>query len=258
MSRIRLICWNQNEAREGAEKIKSIEYVVEFEPFEKETMKKLREKPPDALVIDLGRIPSQGRDLALLFRKGKSTRYIPLVFVGGDPDKIGRISKLLPDASYANWEDIHRVLRETIASPPADPVVPESTFQAYTTTPLTKKLGIKMGMTVLLINAPPGFEDKLEDLPNSVKIIRNKEVENDLVIWFAKSREELEGGVDAIRKLAGKGGLWIAWPKKAAGQETDLTQNVVREVGLASGLVDYKVSSINDIWSGLRFARRDN
>jgi hypothetical protein len=257
MARIRLICWNQNEAREGAEKLGSSGDIVEFEPFERETMKKLRENPPDAIVIDLGRIPSQGRDLALLFRKAKSTRFIPLVFVGGDPEKLERIKKLLPDAAFATWEDIHATLREFIANPPVDPVVPDSTFQAYAKTPLPKKLGIKMGMTVFLVNAPTGFENTLEDLPDSVKITRNSRVANDLVIWFTRSKKELEDGVAEIMQLAGKSGLWIAWPKKAAGHKTDLSQNVVREIGLASGLVDYKISSINDIWSGLRFTRRN-
>jgi hypothetical protein len=257
MARIRLICWNPYEGREVAEKLGSSGDIVEFEPFERETMKKLRENPPDAIVIDLGRIPSQGRDLALLFRKAKSTRFIPLVFVGGSPEKLDRIRKLLPDAGFATWEDIHKILGESIANPPANPVVPESTFQAYAKTPLSKKLGIKMGMTVLLINAPAGFEDTLDDLPDSVKIIRNSVVDNDLVIWFAGSKKEIEDGVAGIRQIAGRGGLWIAWPKKTSGQKTDLTQSVVREIGLDSGLVDYKISSINDTWSGLRFARRD-
>ena len=258
MARIRLISWNPNEAREGAEILGSSGDVIQFEQFDRDTMKALRESPPDAIVIDLSRIPSRGRDLAILFRKGRATRFIPLIFVGGDAEKIGRIKDLLPDAFYTNWDEIHTILSDAISNPPAAPVVPESTFQAYATTPLPKKLGIKMGMTVLLVNAPPGLEDAIEDLPDAVKFVRQADAENDLVIWFTRSRGELEEGVKLVGKLAGGGGIWIAWPKRTSGFESDLTQNVVREVGLASGLVDYKICSLDDVWSGLRFARREN
>lgn len=258
MARIRLIHWNAPEARERVEVLESGANDVEFGPFVRGTIAALRESPPDAIVIDLGRIPSQGRDIAITLRKNKGTRFIPIIFAGGDPEKIPRIRNLLPDATYATWENIHGALREAMGRPPADPVVPDSTFQAYAATPLARKLGIKAGSTVLLINAPGGFERTLEGLLEGVELTRQPKIKCDLVIWFTRSRRELEEGVVRVGELAGRGGLWIAWPKKASDVETDLTQNVVREVGLASGLVDYKVSSFDEIWSGLRFARRRN
>jgi len=255
--RVRLICWNPGEARERAEMLGSSGITIEYGPFERETMRALRENPPDAIVIDLDRIPSQGRDLAVLFRKGKATRFIPIVFAAGDPEKVRRIRGLLPDAAYTGWDEIHGVLKGAIENPPDSPVVPESVFQAYATTPLPKKLGIKMGMRVLLVGAPEGFEDTLDGLPDAVEFVRQPDAENDLVIWFARSRNEIEEGMEDIKRLTGGGGLWIAWPKKASGVVTDLTQTVVREVGLDSGLVDYKISSISDIWSCLRFSKRE-
>ena len=74
--------------------------------------------------------------------------------------------------------------------------------------------------------------------------------------WFTKSRKDLDSRIERLGTLAGKDGLWVVWPKKASGVKTDLTQAEVRRVGLASGLVDYKVCSVDATWTGLRFTRR--
>ena len=78
----------------------------------------------------------------------------------------------------------------------------------------------------------------------------------DLIIWFAASSSDLKRRIQRLGAAAGRGGLWVAWPKKASGITTDLTQAMVRQVGLASGLVDYKICAIDDTWSGLKFTQR--
>jgi len=220
----------------------------------------LRENPPSAVIIDRSRAPSQGRDLALGLRKAKATRYVPLVFVGGDPAKVARIKELLPDAMYTTWEEIEVSLEQAIAHPPADPVVPDSVFAAYAGTPLPKKLGIKVNSAVALVGAPKEFEDTFGELPEGVVIRRETDerpdVAPDLAMWFTRSRNELESRVEAMGAFAEKGGLWIVWPKKSSGVASDLSQAAVRKVGLAAGLVDFKVCSIDETWSGLRFTRR--
>ena len=123
----------------------------------------------------------------------------------------------------------------------------------YSGTPLVKKLGIKPETTVALLGAPPGFRRELVDLPASVRLVTRAPA--DLVIWFVTSRKDLEAGVAAARRQM-TSGLWVAWPKKASGVVTDVTEDVVRAAGLANGLVDYKVCAVNAIWSGLKFARR--
>ena len=182
---------------------------------------------------------------------------MPLIFAGGDPQKVDRIKALLPDAAYASWDGIDTSLKSAIANAPADPVVPRSGFDAYSGTPLPNKLGIKEGSTVFLIDAPQDFDETLGELPRDAALLTQPEGLCRLAIWFTKSREELEGRMEeTLRSLADSGGLWVAWPKKASKVASDLDQNVVREIGLAAGLVDYKVCSIDRTWSGLLFTRR--
>ena len=77
-------------------------------------------------------------------------------------------------------------------------------------------------------------------------------------MWFPKSARDLEQRIDLLADQVECGGLWIAWPKQASGVKTDITQTIVRKVGLAAGLVDFKICSIDATWSGLKFARRRN
>jgi hypothetical protein len=127
----------------------------------------------------------------------------------------------------------------------------------YSGTPLVRKLGIKPGSKLGLIGAPPGFEMLLEGLPDSVGIRRRLRGPLDVMVAFFTERAELSRRIEALRgTLAADGGLWVAWPKRASGLPTDLTENVVRELGLSAGLVDNKVCAIDEVWSGLRFVYR--
>ena len=256
MHRVRLIHWKASEAEERAEWLRSAGYEVTWGALTPAGLQKLRENPPNAVVIDLSRAPSQGRDLALSLRKRKSTRYVPLVFVDGDTKKVAGIKELLPDAVYTTWDEIRISLEQAIDSPPSDPVVPDSVFAAYAGTPLPKKLGIKADSVVALVGAPEGFEETLGELPEGVVVHRTTDERPDVALWFVRSREVLGGHIEEMVAFADRGGLWIVWPKKSSGIASDLSQIVVRKVGLAAGLVDFKVCSIDQTWSGLRFTRR--
>jgi hypothetical protein len=256
MDRVRLIHWNAAEAEERVSLLRSAGFAVAYEPVTPAGLRALRQDPPSAIVIDLCRSPSQGRDLALQFRKHGATRHVPLLFVGGAPEKVARIKELLPDAAYTTWDEIRGALEFAIAHPPQEPVVHESTFAAYAGTPLPKKLGIKAGSVVALIGAPDDFEETLGELPSGVELRREDPDPDGVTLWFVRSRQELEDEIGRMGAFAAGGGLWIAWPKKASGVVSDLAQPVVREVGLASGLVDFKISSIDETWSGLRFSQR--
>ena len=126
----------------------------------------------------------------------------------------------------------------------------------YSGTPLPKKLGIKAGSVVALINAPERFEETLGELPEGVLLHRQSASDSNVTLWFTRSQAELEGGIEAMTTFADKGGLWILWPKKASGVVSDLSQTVVRRTGLNAGLVDFKVCAVDKTWSGLRFSRR--
>lgn len=257
MNKIRLIHWNSDEAKHLTEKLKEIGYPVIYEmPSGPDLLRELGKSPPVAVVIDLSRLPSQGRDMALAIRHQKSTRHLPLVFVDGDADKVQRIKGHLPDAVYTTWSRIRSSLKRAIAHPPIKPVVPRSLFEGYSGAPLAKKLGIKVNSKVTLVNAPKNFKKTLGQLPEGARICRKTNGSCDLIIWFAKSAKDLGRHIERLAGLIDKGGLWIAWPKRASGAAGDLTQNHVREAGLAAGLVDYKVCSIDETWSGLLFTRR--
>jgi CheY-like chemotaxis protein len=253
---VRLIHWNADEAELRAEKLRSAGYETVAAPPDRAALQAMQVDPPDAVIIDLSRVPSQGRDMALSIRKYKATRQIPLVFVEGDPLKVERIKVLLPDAAYTTWENIAAALEEAIAHPPAEPVVPRSVMEAYAGTPLPKKLGIRPGSIVYLAGAPADFETTLGDLPPGATLHRHSEEDPDLTLWFTESRAELERGIVEGAKWASKGGLWIIWPKKSSEVESDLSETVVRQIALAAGLVDFKVCSVDETWSGLRFTRR--
>jgi hypothetical protein len=127
------------------------------------------------------------------------------------------------------------------------------TAAGYSGTPLRLKLGITPGKRVAVIAAPPGFADLLEGAPFSTRLRGSC----DVVIQFATARATLERRLPAlIAALEPRGGLWIAWPKRSSGVASELDERAVRELGLATGLVDNKVCAIDETWSGLRFVRR--
>ena len=129
----------------------------------------------------------------------------------------------------------------------------------YSGTPLPRKLGLKEGHPVALVGAPPGFRPTLGKLPDDATLRADLRGRGacDGILFFARRRAELERRVTALAgRLAPAGGLWGAWLKKSSGVATDLSDSVVREIGLASGLVDNKVCAVDEAWSALRFVVR--
>jgi hypothetical protein len=125
----------------------------------------------------------------------------------------------------------------------------------YSGTPLVAKLGIKSGARAQFVNAPADFSKTLGDLPGKVSQVTRGEL--DFAIVFVKQARELPKKFAALRdRLASNGTLWVSWPKKSSGVPSDLSENVVREIGLEAGLVDVKVCAIDQTWSGLKFVWR--
>jgi CheY-like chemotaxis protein len=257
MSRVILICAGRPQADERVERLTRARYEVDV-PAGKGAagLRAFRENPPDVFVIDLSRTPSYGGAAATMLRQQKATRRIPIVFVGGDHKKVARIREQMPDAVYTQWSRINAALRRAIEHPPHDPLVP-GTMDAYSTTPLPKKLGIRAGTVLALLGSPRGFELQLGVVAKEIRIKKQARGHADLIMLFVKSRAELDRRLCAAQRAMATGGsIWIVWPKKASGVTSDLTQIVVRKVGLDAGLVDYKIAAIDATWSGLRFARR--
>jgi len=257
--RVVLVHWNPEEAKVHAERLRRAGYKVACHCDETSgAIRRVRESPPDAFVIDLNRLPSQGCSIGVWLRQQPPTRRVPVVFIEGDAEKTKATQKVLPDAVYTDWRHIRGALRRAIERPPSDPVVP-GTMDGYSGTPLTTKLGVKAGRVVALLGAPPGFDKTLGRLPKDVRIKRQARGAADVIVLFATSSADLERRfAGASRTLAEGGRLWIAWRKKASGIATDLTQAAVRKYGMDAGFVDYKISSIDETWSGLCFARRSD
>lgn len=247
------------EAEERAARLRSAGHQVGVQSDQRggtEAFRGVRQNPPDAFVIDLSRLPSHGRAVAGWLRQTKATRHRPIVFVGGEAEKVAQTRRLLPDAVFTEWSRIRGALRQALRRPPAAPVVP-GTMAGYSGTPLPKKLGITAGSTVALLGAPHGFERTLGALPGNVRFQRHARRAAHRILLFARSCADLERRFPAAAKaVADGGGLWIVWPKKSSGVETDLAEPLVRAFGLAAGWVDYKICAVDETWSGLLFARR--
>jgi hypothetical protein len=127
----------------------------------------------------------------------------------------------------------------------------------YSNRSLPEKLGVKADARVALVNAPQGFESLLGPLPDGARVGRRVTRGADLAVMFTTSRAELTRRWVALTTSVGPhGAVWVAWPKRASGVATDVTEDVVREVVLPTGWVDTKVCAIDDTWSGLRCVMR--
>jgi hypothetical protein len=122
---------------------------------------------------------------------------------------------------------------------------------------LSDKLGIKPGTRVVALGAPPTYSSLLGALPDGASIHSRLPPKSGFIHQFARRRGDLAADFSRLaRALTDDGTLWISWPKKASGVDTDLDENIIREIGLAEGLVDVKVCAVDEVWSGLKFVRR--
>lgn len=127
----------------------------------------------------------------------------------------------------------------------------------YSKTPLVKKLGIKEGFRAAVLHAPENYRQLLEGIPANVTLLDTLTGTFDFIHFFTTSRETLAGEFPQLKQaLTPAGLLWISWPKRAAKVETDLTEDIIRAIGLDNGLVDVKVAAVDEIWSGLKFVYR--
>lgn len=121
-------------------------------------------------------------------------------------------------------------------------------------TPLARKLGVGPEATVALVGAPPGFE--IPDLPLGARLRRGRPAGAEVAILFVRRAAELERVAGLAAGLEGARALWVCWPRRAAGHDSDVTDELVRGAGLAAGVVDVKVAAVGQDWSGIRFVLR--
>lgn len=259
VKKVLLIHWHEAEWAERVVRLRKAGFAVD--PYrltadDGSSMKSLTRNPPDAFVIDLGRLPSHGKAVAMALRQTKSSRNTPIVFLDGETEKIAKVRELLPDAVYGTWRNFAATIEKAIRRPPAAPVVPQS-MSGYSGTPLPKKLGIKPGSRLILIGAPKGFAATLGELPEGATTTSRAKSPGEVVLFFVKSEAALRTKLPAAAKATTeRGRLWILWPKQTSGVPTDVTQTTIRKIGMASGWVDFKIAAIDAVWSGLCFARK--
>jgi hypothetical protein len=210
---------------------------------------------PSILVLDLDKTPSRGREIAIALRTSKAARHIPILFVGGLPEKVERIRAEIPDVHFAEWKDARQKAEQILKKPHAIPAaMPQRNYSA---TPLPTKLGIRARMQVALVGAPDGFREMLGELPEGALLGKRITSATELGLCFVRSWAELSGTIDLVgAQLPLGASVWLVYPKRGARQSSDLHENVVRDAGLGAGLVDYKVCSIDSGWSALKFAHR--
>lgn len=255
--RVQFFHWNAINATDKELILRSTGFPVNCLPFEgPATLKAMRADPPAAVVIDLSRQPSSGRDLALQLRTHSTTRNLPILFVDGSEEKLAALSRLFPDAIYTTWSAVIEALKEAVQNPPQVTCIPDSVFAPYRDVPLIRKLGIREGMRVRLLDAPPGFEHVLGELPARATVCRNGSQPAALHLAFVRSREDLERKIASLARLAQQGRLWIVWPKRRKRDAAAINQNDVRRAGLQAGMVDYKICSVDETWTGLQFTWR--
>jgi CheY-like chemotaxis protein len=211
----------------------------------------VRANVPDVVVIDLARLPSHGREVAIWLRGRKSTRGVPIVFVGGEERKVAAIRELLPDAAYCGLGEVTSFVKRLLKAPrQADPVKPTGIMERARGKSAIQKLGISPGSVVCVAEPPRNFPALLGDLPESVEFL---EAPAPITLWFVHDRESLLSSLRRMRLLALRSRLWLLWRKGTSG---GITQNVLRAVTNEVGLVDYKICSVDREWSAMLFALR--
>jgi len=253
---VRVIHWKAGEAGPLLAALRAGGHAVDYdEKWSSDGFRAMRASPPDAFVIDLSRLPSHGREVAVFFRGHKATRLIPIVFVDGAPEKVDAIRKLLPDAVYTSAGRLPSALREALANRPASPAVPAQMMERYASRNAAQKLGIREGSTAAVIEPPRNYASVIGELPAGACLQEESEAAPaagcPITLWFVHDAAACREALPHMRQLAARTKLWILW-RKGSG----VTQPFLRESAAAVGLVDYKICSVDAAWSAMLFARR--
>ena len=256
MARLHLVHWDPHEGRRHQRALEALGHEVTYLAGETGPAlgRALKSGAAELVVFDLSRRPSAAREIAMALRSRKTTRHTPLLFVNGEADKVAALRTLLPDAAYSTWARIKTAIPSAIRKAPAAPFVPPDAL--YSGRTLAQKLGVAAGERVAVVGAPPDFAATLGALPPKATLTAAYKPDVNRVVWFLRTQAELRLALARLSDTLGAQVAWLAWPKKASGVRTDLDGNVVREAGLAVGLVDFKICSVDATWSGLAFKRR--
>jgi hypothetical protein len=250
MPRVRLFHWKAAEAAGLIATLKAAGYTVEYEEaLTRDTFREARESPPDAFVVDLTLRPSHGREVAVALRGSKKSRHVPIVFVDGEPQKVEGVRRLIPDAVYTSRARLAGALGR--AKPLANPFVPTQMMDRYAGRTTAQKMGIGKDARVAVVDPPSGYAKAIGALPEGAVFEEDDCEDCKVTIWFVHDFAGFQAALPRMRRVASLSRLWILWRK---GKQDGLDGNVIRQGGIEVGLVDYKICSVNQTWSGMVFA----
>jgi len=256
MGRLRVIHWDAEEARTLVELCRRAGYHIDYDsgggPV---VVKATRNAPvPDAIVIDLTRLASHGREVGVALRNYKGLRATPIVFVDGEEMKVEKTRERVPDVYFCSRGQLLRTLKKAIREAGSKPPAPATgMMELYRSRFTFQKLGVQSGMSLGVVDPPRDYLAALGEMPEGVEIVENPDSPQPVTVWFV---HELDPYLDALRRMraiADRTKLWIAWRK---GAKNGITQNSVREFAREFGLVDYKICAIDGHWSGMLFTRK--
>jgi CheY-like chemotaxis protein len=257
MARLRVVHWNRAEAAPLLAKLREGGFQVDYEERpDYHLAQAIRAEQPAAVLIDLSRLPSHGREIGVHLRGVKSTRHVPIVFVNGDPEKVEATRQKLPDAAYTTTARVLSALRRAIAEAPAAPVVPPQMMERYAGRTAAQKLGIKEGHRIAVVDPPRDYAKVIGPLPDGASLDESAEAGSHVTLWFVRDPAVFHASLAAIRERAANTKLWILWQKQSARGAGGINENAIRDAAIAVGLVDYKVCAVNQTWSGLALAPR--
>jgi hypothetical protein len=248
---IRLFHWRIDEAGELIAQLHAAGYgVVHNALTQSPSTREVRDSGAVAVVVDLSRLPSHGKYVGAWVRGSKGTRHLPLVFVGGEPAKVAKVREAIPDAVYTSVAGIGAALKKAIAHPPRDPVVPRQMMEPAPGRTAAQKMGIRARDRVRVIDPPADYVRVLGEMPEGVVLDEDEGAVCPVTVWFVHDAGEYEAALARRRALAARTRLWIVWQK---GRRDGLNGKFVRERALELGLVDYKICSLDGVWSGMVF-----
>ncbi len=214
---------------------------------------------PSAIIFNLAKRPSTCRDLAIYIRKRKNLRMIPFLFIDGEEEKTEKIRDLFPEDYFCGKDDLNSIIIKILAEPGRLFPQPESLFSGYSGKSALEKLDIRKNENICLIDVDESFYSLFEENVENYNIGSRITRETKLTLIYLKEENNVAPFLRYyLENSRDDSSLWLCWPKKKGKIKTNLTQKFIRDTALGFGLVDYKICSINNNWSGMKFTRKKN
>ncbi len=246
-----LLHWKEEELADLASRLSGSGFHIEpYVPVPGEGLKGLVARGrPDLLLVSLDRLPSNGHAVADHFRKRKDARMIPIVFVGGAPEKVAKIRAAMPGCWFAGWDTAARTMQQAISGVGAPPVAREK-LSLPPPRAMYEKLGLKADSEVAVLGAPADLYRLVPDLPFEVFEVDQPSPRTDTTLWFLRSLDEVDDGFAWIAARMSRPRIWTFYRR---GSKSGMNWGLLSERAAAVGLAQYKILRFNDEWTGVAF-----